>query len=185
MFDFILELDRLLFELINNKLHTPVLDFLMPIFTSAYTWIPLYIGLIAFFIFKYKQKSFIPILGVLLCFGLADSISAKVFKPYFSRVRPCNESTVSARVVGVECRNSNGFPSSHASNHFAIAVFMVFLSGIRKRFGIGFWLGWAFVISYSRVYVGVHYPGDVIAGAFLGSVIGFFIANLSNYFIKK
>jgi membrane-associated phospholipid phosphatase len=185
MFDLLLELDRLLFEWINNKLHSPLLDFLMPLITNALTWIPLYVGLIGFFIYKYRKRSYIPILGVILCFALADSISAKLLKPHFSRVRPCNETTVSARVVGVECRDSNGFPSSHASNHFAIAIFMIFLNGIRKRFGLGFWLGWAIVISYSRVYVGVHYPGDVLAGALLGCLIGFGISQLSNYFLKK
>ena len=185
MFEFFLEIDRVLYEFINGKLSNVILDWLMPVLTNAKTWIPLYIGLLLFMVYRFKKYFFIPFLGLLLSFGAADMISAKVLKPTIKRTRPCNETTVNSRVVGVECRNSFGFPSSHASNHFAIAIFMIVLTGTRKRFGLGFWLIWAIVVSYSRIYVGVHYPGDVIGGAILGSIIGYIVAKTTNKILKK
>jgi undecaprenyl-diphosphatase len=185
MFEFLNEVDRVLFEFFNGKLHNAFLDWLMPIISNAKTWIPLYIGLLVYMIYRYKKLFFIPFIGVLLSFGLSDSISAKVFKPMFERTRPCNETTVKSRVIGVECRNSFGFPSSHASNHFAIAVFMTVLIGTRKRIGLGFWMIWAGLISYSRVYVGVHYPFDILGGAVLGILIGLVCALIINKILKK
>ncbi|MCK9481809.1 MAG: phosphatase PAP2 family protein [Bacteroidia bacterium] len=185
MFEFLQEIDRVLYEFLNGKLHTPFLDWLMPIITNANTWIPLYVGLLGYMIYRYRKLFFIPFLGLLISFGISDPVSAKIIKPIFERTRPCNETTVKSRVVGVECRNSFSFPSSHASNHFAIAVFMTLLIGTRKRFGLGFWMIWAGVIAYSRVYVGVHYPFDIIAGAILGSFIGLVIAIITNKILKK
>ncbi|MCO6495807.1 MAG: phosphatase PAP2 family protein [Bacteroidetes bacterium] len=185
MLEFLQEIDRVLFEFLNGKLHNTFLDWLMPIITNANTWIPLYVGLLIYMVYRYRKLFFIPFLGLLVTFGVTDPISAKVLKPIFERTRPCNESTVNSRVVGVECRNSYSFPSSHASNHFGIAVFMAVLIGTRKRFGLGFWMVWAGMISYSRIYVGVHYPFDILSGAILGSSIGLFFALVTNKILNK
>jgi membrane-associated phospholipid phosphatase len=185
MIEFIFEVDRILFEFFNGKLHTAWLDYLMPIITNANTWIPLYAGMVIYFIIKYKKLFFIPVLGVLMSFASADLISARVIKPMVQRTRPCNQTTVTSRIVGVECRNSFGFPSSHASNHFAIALFMIVLSGTRKRIGLSFWLVWAILVSYSRIYVGVHFPLDIFGGMLLGSTLGIIFARFANHFLNK
>jgi membrane-associated phospholipid phosphatase len=185
MIDLIFEIDRDLFEFLNGKLSHKFLDFLMPWVTNAYTWIPLYVGILVYFIYRYKTLFYIPFLGLLLTFGACDYVSSGIIKPKVNRVRPCNDTTVTSRVVGVSCRNSPGFPSSHAANHFGIATFMIFLMGTRKRFGLGFWLWWASIIAFSRIYVGVHFPLDVIAGAFLGIFFGAIIVYPVNKILRN
>jgi undecaprenyl-diphosphatase len=157
----------------------------MPVVTNANTWIPLYAGMVIYFIIRYKRLFFIPVLGVLMSFASADLISARILKPTVQRTRPCMQTTVVSRVVGVDCRSSFGFPSSHASNHFAIGIFMILLTGTRKRIGLTFWLIWAAVVSYSRIYVGVHFPGDILGGMLLGSILGFIFARIANHFLNK
>lgn len=183
MFEFILEIDRVLYEFINGRLNNAFLDWLMPIVTNAYTWIPLYIGLVIFLVYKYRKNFFIPLIGLLLTFAASDYISASVVKPMVNRTRPCIEETVSSRVVGVECRNSFSFPSSHATNHFGIAFYLLFIYGFRKRIVLTFWIPWAVLVSYSRIYVGVHYPFDILGGAILGFLIAWLISKPINSFL--
>lgn len=185
MIDYILEVDRQLFEFLNGKLTHPWLDTLMPFVTHAKTWIPLYIVLVGYLIFRFKKHCIIPLLGLLLTFGVSDYGSSGIIKQQVKRTRPCNETTVVSRVVGVTCRDSYGFPSSHATNHFGIAFFMLFLTGTRKRVGIGFWVLWASIVSYSRIYVGVHYPLDIVFGGLMGSLVGVFFAWLTHFFLFK
>jgi undecaprenyl-diphosphatase len=183
MLSYVLEIDRTLFEFFNGTLNHPILDWLMPIITKSTTWIFLYVGIVIYFVYKFKKLFYIPLLGLVLTFAASDYISASVIKPQVNRIRPCNEYTVTARVVGVTCRNSPSFPSSHATNHFGIATFMFLLMYTRKRIGLLFWLPWAAAIAYSRIYVGVHYPGDVIGGAILGVIFGILFANIANRFL--
>ena len=107
-------------------------------------------------------------------------------KPYFGRLRPCHEHTLSPRIPeGVTCSDTGSMASSHAANHFAFAVFMVLLHGLKKRSNTIFWLSWATVIAYSRVYNGVHYPTDVIVGAMVGALFGFLSFKWYNWSLSK
>ena len=106
--------------------------------------------------------------------GTADFTSSKIVKPLVERVRPCNDTNLPFGVRElVKCGGGYSFTSSHATNHFAIATFLSLILGfLRKKWITWTLLAWAASIAYGQVYVGVHYPLDVIAGAALGSLIG-------------
>jgi undecaprenyl-diphosphatase len=95
----------------------------------------------------------------------------------FERTRPCHELSLTPNVL-VNCGNNGSMPSSHAANHFAVAVFFILLYGFKNLKNTVFWFTWAFLIAFSRIYNGVHYPSDVIVGALLGASIGFIFYKL-------
>ena len=104
-------------------------------------------------------------------------------KPYFGRLRPCNDPVMKQVVhLLVPCGGGKSFPSSHAANHFSLAVFSSMTVGKFAKWLTPAWLVWAAVVSYSQVYVGVHYPLDVLVGGTLGACIGWMTGK---YFNKK
>jgi len=103
--------------------------------------------------------------------GISDVISSRVVKPQFERLRPCRQENMEV-VLRARCGSGFSFTSSHASNHFAVAVFFMLTIGRMYRWSRILWLIWAGMIALGQVYVGVHFPLDVLAGAFLGSLIG-------------
>lgn len=168
--------DAQLFTFINKSCSNSVFDVFLPIMRDAKTWIPLYIFMVGYFLYQYKWKGFYPIGGILLTFALADGISAHLIKPWVQRLRPCRTPELFQTVISrVGCGSGYSFPSSHATNHFAIAVFFMVLLGAKHKwiYPIGFL--WAFSISFAQVYVGVHFPVDVTAGAVLGALIGYLV----------
>jgi len=182
MLDFFYSLDVKLLHFINHTLSNQVFDFLMPIVRGKLTWIPLYILVIYFIIKKYGLKSIWVIGFALITVLIADKISSGLIKPYFHRLRPCNNPEL-ASWIKLPNGDGNGwsFVSSHATNHFALAVYfiMVFI-GYRKQNKIIIpFLSWAFLIAFAQVYIGFHYPSDVIVGGLLGSVIGYGMAKLN------
>jgi len=115
---------------------------------------------------------FFILLGIALCVLLADQLSVHLFKNVFQRLRPSHEPELTGMVHLVrDYRGGNwGFVSSHAANTFAIATFLSLIFKNRK-----FWIilfSWCIIVSYTRIYLGVHYPGDIFGGALLGMVIG-------------
>ena len=180
MLENLLQLDRALFLLINGA-HTPCLDPIMKGASSSYTWIPLYLLLLALFLRNLSWKHALTAVGaVLLCFLLTDRISVMLFKDLFCRLRPSHEPTLEGMVHLLEGRGGlYGFVSSHAANLFGLATISCLI--LRKK-----WLTWFLfvlvsVIGYSRVYVGKHYPFDVICGALLGILIGWIVYKLYRY----
>lgn len=173
----LLQFDRELFQLINGVWTNGFLDFLLPYWREKTTWIPLYLLLAGFAAWKFRLRGLYWIMALALCVGLADTASSKVVKPLVQRVRPCNEPALQAdlhRLIG--CGSGYSFTSSHATNHFAVAVFIALtLGAIYRRWRWPFYL-WAASIAYAQVYVGVHYPGDVFFGALLGIIIGNIVA---------
>jgi len=168
-----------LFLRINRGLSNGFFDWLLPFLRNRYFWSPLYLFIIIFCIKQYKKRGLYIIGGILLTFALSDFISAKFIKPFVLRLRPCNDISLSGLMINrVPCGSGYSFPSAHATNHFGIAVFLicVFYPKWKPILPIG--LFWAFSIAFSQIYVGVHYPLDTIAGALLGSLIGFLIAQL-------
>ena len=166
-------LDSRLF-LVLNGLHTGWLDTVMVSIIKMWLWIPLYI-LLLFLVFKqYGKRGWWVLLAVALVILCSDQLSAHVCKPLFHRLRPCFNPELEGLVHlpnGLP-GGKYGFVSSHAANTFAVATFLT--ATLRKsRRWIGWVLfSWAFISSYSRIYVGVHYPGDILAGAVLGVLIG-------------
>jgi len=169
----LLQFDTELFLKIHRGLSNGFFDWLMPLLRNRYFWAPLYLFIVIFCIRQYKKNGLIIIGGILLAFALGDMISAKIIKPNVGRIRPCNEVQLSDQIIHrVPCPGGKSFPSSHATNHFGIAVFLigVFYSKWKAILPIG--ILWAASISFAQVYVGVHYPIDVSVGMLLGITLG-------------
>ena len=176
------ELDTQIFIYMNG-LHSNFWDFAMYWISNKYIWIPLYAWLIWVVIRKYKYKSIVIILTTIIVIAASDQGSVHLFKNNFERLRPCHEPELAGLVHTVKdkCGGSFGFISSHASNSFALAIFLIpFIRRKYKYFPL-FIITWAVVVSYSRVYLGVHYPGDIICGAIFGAMIGY----LGKSFFRK
>ncbi len=155
-----------------NQYHSEFLDPIMFTLTQTYFWIPFYIFLI-FLVWKaYGKQGWWVILGVLFSILLADQITSSVMKPFFERLRPCHEEFLNGMIHNYgKCGGMYGFASSHAANSFAIATALYF--GLSFKFPSVKWLFlWAVFFSYTRIYLGVHYPGDVIVGGFIGIISG-------------
>jgi len=169
-------LDQLFF-LFLNSFHSPFFDQVMYAISGKVIWIPLYLAILICLGIKYKRKFLIIILFIILAATLADQASVLV-KNYVHRLRPCHEPALEGLVhlVRGECGGLYSFVSSHATNSFDVALLSLLF--IRKRwFSITIVL-WALVVGYSRIYLGVHYPGDVICGSILGALIGWSIYSL-------
>ena len=172
--------DSLLFLTINTKLTSPFLDTILPLCRDANTWIPLYLFLILFLFLNFKHKAWLWILFALITVVLTDQTSSHLVKLFIQRPRPCADDFLQfhVRLMVSHCSGGYSFTSSHATNHFGFAVFIFMtLKDVFKRWKWAFIL-WAAIVSYAQVYVGVHYPLDVIAGACLGSMIGWLTATI-------
>ncbi len=179
MIDHLVQFDRHLFYFINHDMGNAFFDWLMPILREPRTWIPLYIFIICFCIYRYRKVGVYIILGLTLTFAIADSGSAGLGKHIFKRIRPCNDpGMASIDTARIPCGTGYSFPSAHASNHFALAIFLCLVFGKRWRW-IWLWaILWAVVICFAQVYVGVHYPIDVFAGALFGTLVGWLVSLL-------
>lgn len=170
----IIQLDKTVFQWLNSGLSNPVFDALLPWMREKWIWAPLYVFLAAFFFYNFKQRTaWLLVLGLIVSAGVSDFTSSTLIKKYVIRLRPCNDPEMQDKVVlRIPCGSGYSFTSSHASNHFAVAVFLMGVftaAGWRKKYLILLWAG---VISFSQIYMGVHYPVDVLCGALIGSLIG-------------
>lgn len=174
MIESIIEYDHQLFYRINALWTNGFLDTLLPFIRNKYFWLPLYLFILSFFIINLKRKALWIIVGIIITIVLADQLSSNVMKPYFNRLRPCNDPSLidSVRLL-VSCGGGKSFTSSHATNHFSIALFIGLISKPIWRMVLPILLFWAGLISYAQVYVGVHFPIDVLCGALLGTLIGY------------
>lgn len=169
--EYLLQLDNYWFKLLNQGLSNPVFDVLMPILRNRFTWVPLYLIAVYFAVKRYGRTGWYVLLFGVLCFALADYASASILKPWVARLRPCNTPGLFVRSL-IPCGSGFSFPSSHAANHFALAVFFVVLFAKRSFWVFALPLLWACSIAFAQVYVGVHFPIDVATGAALGSAVG-------------
>ncbi len=180
----LLNLDDTLYQLINHSYNAEWLDFAMKKFSDKTFWLPFYAVIIFFLTKEYGKKSIVIVLFLLAAVGVSDRLTSGVIKPLIKRERPCHVESLNPRVL-VNCSDSGSMPSSHAANHFAIAIFMILLSAFKTKSSIVFWLLWAFLIGLSRIYNGVHYPSDVLVGAIIGSGLGFMFFKLHVLFLNK
>ena len=171
--DYLINLDTQLFLFLNG-MHCDFFDTFMKMFSGRFIWIPMYAVLLLIVAKTFTLRQTIAIcIGVALVITIADQGCATFIRPYFERLRPSNpDNPISelTHIVGGYRGGSYGFPSCHAANTFALATFMSLLfQSVRFRKAIFLWAG---VTIYSRIYLGVHYPGDLLVGAAIGSVIG-------------
>ena len=179
MKDQLLKLDTRLFKLVNADWHNQFFDWLMPWLRTPMFWSPLYIFILVFILTNVKKNRGLFILFTLLTVILTDQVSSTLIKGNIHRLRPCAEEAIAAwRRALVGCGGNSSFTSSHAANHFGLAFFLY--KTLKEYCGRWIYLlfGWAFIVCYAQVYVGVHYPGDVIGGGIAGTLIGLFSAYL-------
>ena len=177
-------LDQRLFLALNGW-HGPWFDALMDTITYKYTWIPLYLFLIVWAVRQHKVRVYPVLVTAIAAVGLADRLASGLLKPWVARPRPCHEPALSGLVHLVGgCGGAYGFVSSHAATSFALAVVLSRLLGQKTPLMHGLYL-WALVYSYSRIYVGVHYPGDVIGGALVGLLAGTLLVWIYKMFSRK
>lgn len=169
-------LDQQLF-LFLNSLNSPFWDQVMHAISGKVIWVPLYLAILIVLGIKYKRKFLVILLFIILAATLADQTSV-LFKNLVQRLRPCHEPSLEGLIhlVNGECGGKFGFASSHAANSFNVAL--ISLLFIKKRWYTISIILWALVVGYSRIYLGVHYPGDMICGLLLGALIGWSIYKL-------
>lgn len=173
MIEWLEHIDRELFLLLNG-LHSPLFDWLMARISAKLTWAPLY-ALILFWIFRRFgwKRALVAIFTIVLLITAVDQTALHVFKNTFERFRPSHNLELQGLVHHVDGYKGGqyGFVSNHAANSFGLAVFLALL--FRLRWFSWAILGWAALVSYSRIYLGVHYPSDIVGGALLGSLIAY------------
>jgi undecaprenyl-diphosphatase len=167
VFETLQALDRALFRLINLDLHNAVFDWLMPLLSDDHRAKPVFLAIfIALLVFG-KRRGRIAALLVIPLITLSDQVSSNWLKDVFDRPRPCI-TLPEARLVGTGCSTRGSMPSSHAANMAAAALhFALFY---RRRAVVAALVALAVAIGYSRIYVGVHYPADVVVGFAVGSL---------------
>lgn len=168
--------DRALFQAVNSGMGNALFDTVLPLFREKWFWAPLYLFVGAFCWLNFGKKGWVIVLGLVAAVGLADFTSSTLIKKNVQRIRPCNDPAMVDKIqLRTHCGAGYSFTSSHAANHFAAAVFLISVFGNFSRWVRPAALSWAAVIAFSQVYVGVHYPGDVVCGALLGSAIGWWV----------
>ncbi len=165
--------DRELFYIINQQWNYVPLTNIMLLLRQPFTWIPAYLFFLLFF-FTNCRRYIVPIVLLsMLTFALTDFTSATILKPIIGRLRPCHDPSIQFIINNpAGCGGLFSMPSSHASNHFGLSTlwFLIIRHTLNRNW---YWLFlWALIIGYSQVYVGVHFPGDILAGAFLGISVG-------------
>jgi undecaprenyl-diphosphatase len=159
-------------------MHNPFFDTVMYWAIGSLLWLPVYLLLLWLVIREYKWQTLIVIAFVAMMILVSDQL-CNIIKETVHRLRPSNDPALTAvHIVNGYRGGAYGFYSAHASNTFAVAVFLIILIGQRFRYMIIPLLAWACVMSYTRIYLGVHYPGDTIFGAIVGAVIGFCLGKL-------
>ena len=190
MIDYLIDIDTQVFLFFHN-MRAPFLDAVMWIFSQRFVWVPMYAAILIFLFRRYDwRQALVFTVAVAITITLADQIGASCIRPYFARLRPSNlNNPLSAMVTVINGHRSGsyGFPSCHAANTFALATLISLIA--RNRALTIFLFIWAVVTCYSRVYLGVHYPGDLLAGAILGCICAIFVyyatARLSSRFLPS
>ncbi len=193
MFELLKSADEKFFLFLNGK-HNAVFDSIMFWASNRFVWIPFYMLLLLILIKAYEKKTILILVLITAMITVSDQFSSTFVKNAVQRLRPCHNPEIESMVhlVNGVCGGSYGYFSSHAANSFALALFLVLIlrkSGnqeiiitkkirIRKFTLFGLLIGYAFLVSYSRIYLGSHYPFDVFTGIVFGSLLSFIFAQI-------
>lgn len=185
MMESINQLDRALFLYLNN-LGNPSWDTFWLLVTDKWTAIPIYAFLLYLIFRQFGVKGTLVTMVLITLLITATDQLANVFKDGFERLRPCGQEGVKeyARFVAKRC-GKFGYFSGHASNTTGVAIFLGIILKKAHPYLIYFLMAWALIVSYSRIYLGVHYPGDILTGMFMGGVIGWLFALLHFYVLRR
>jgi len=177
-------IDTWLFLKINGQWTNGFFNSIAPMYRDMVTWMPLYLFLLVFILLNFGMKAWPWILALIVTVVITDQ-GSNVIKDFFGRTRPCNDDAMAPYIHLLlnRCPGSKSFTSNHASNHFGAAwlLYLTLKPYIKKWAGLFF--VWAATVSYAQVYVGVHYPFDVLGGAVFGTLVGCGIAYVFNRFI--
>ena len=184
MLDYLNDLDQKVFLFLNG-LHNGSFDFLMWWFSDKLIWIPLYLLFFYFLVRKYGWESIAILLSLAILIALSDQVSGFI-KDAVARYRPSHNPDIQEqiRTLNGYLGGNYGFVSSHAANSFALAYFLSKFLKSNYTFFAPLLFTWASVVSYSRIYLGVHYPGDILGGALLGITLAWFVVNAYQRIIK-
>jgi undecaprenyl-diphosphatase len=167
MLEKISQWDESLFLFLNG-FHSDFWDPIMFLMTKTQPWIPMYVFLSYLILKAYGKQSWWVFMAAGLTILFADQIASGLMKPYFERLRPCHQPLLEGLVHNYGyCGGKFGFASSHASNSFGVATLMT-LALFFKYPAVKWLFPWAVFFSYTRIYLGVHYPGDILMGALIG-----------------
>ena len=184
--EYLSNLDTDLFLFLNG-LHVDWLDKVMTLITDMWIWLPLYLLIIYWIVKQYGKRSwwvFVAVGVLVLC---SDQLSSHVFKPMFQRLRPCFNEDLEGLIHlphGL-AGGKHSFTSSHAANTFAVATFLTPVLAKYRPWAAIVLFFWASVSSYSRIYIGFHYPGDIVCGAILGVLVGMVIWKVFQLKVQK
>lgn len=178
----VLEIDKSLFQKVNGEWHNAFTDAVLPYIREPFFWFPFYLFLFLFVVINFRVRGWMWVLFAICTAWISDFTSSTLIKEAFFRLRPCRDPEMahSIRFLVNYCPMSSSFVSSHAVNHFAIAtfIFVTFRNSISSKWA---WIFiWAAAICYAQVYVGVHYPVDVLCGAVVGIILGYISATIYN-----
>lgn len=183
MLNWLEQTDQSLFLALNGC-HNAFFDHFFWLVSGKYIWIPLYLFIAFLIIRKYKKQSWIIILSAIMVVILTDQTSVHLFKNIFMRYRPSHNFDLQGLIHLVNGYSGGlfGFVSSHAANSFGIAIFTALF--LKNKWYWIFILLWAALVSYSRIYLGVHYPADIIGGMVLGFLWAVIIFLLISIILK-
>lgn len=162
-------LDQTLFHSINGLTLPEGLETFFILARKGSTWIPLYVGIFIWLLVRFRYRGLFIALFAVACAGFTDFTNSKLLKSAFNRPRPCQTMDPDTIQLRIACGTGKSLPSSHAANHMAFAMFFYLLFRTRTQTRWVFLLfPWAVLIGFSQVFVGVHYPFDILAGFLYG-----------------
>lgn len=186
MLDFLIDLDTQIL-LFFNGLHSTFFDYFMMAFTGKFIWVPMYATIVYILFRRYSWKvALCYTIAITTAIACADQIGATIIRPAVERLRPTNiNNPINTLIHIVDGYRGGryGFPSCHAANSFALATFLSLL--FAKRRFTTFIFTWAILTAYSRLYLGVHYPGDLLVGGVIGVFSGWFMFIISKKIAKE
>lgn len=182
MLDSLINLDEALFQWINSGIANSFFDTSMVLLRNKLFWIPLYLFLLIFISYNFQSSKWKIYLSIGIMILVSDTLSSKVIKPAVQRARPCQIEYLQPE-IRIPCGSGYSFTSSHATNHFALAGYFFLLFGFTKwRYAFFIWAG---LVSFAQIYVGQHFPLDILGGMMLGLIIGWLIFRLYRLMTNK